>query len=218
MIKLSKRLTLVASFVDDNSHIIDVGTDHAHLPIYLVQTKKNIKVIASDVNPNPLKIATKNIKKYELEDKIDIVLKNGINDLDKDIDTIIISGMGGILISDIVSNKKNLSNVKTLILSPNNEFLIVRKTLRKIGFKIIKEKLITENKITYLVIKAIKGKNKISNFFGTLKNDDLENIYYYTKLLNNNTSILKKLPRKHIIRRIKLIIENKRIIRFLEKH
>ena len=217
MIKISKRLELVASFIDDNTHIIDVGCDHAYLPIYLMETKKNIQVTGSDVNPNPLKIAKENIKKYGLEDKIKIELKDGINNLDESIDTIVISGMGGILISDIILNKDNLVNVKTLILSPNNEFILVRKTLKKIGFKIIKEKLITENKITYLVIKAIKGKSKYNPFFGTLNNKDLESIYYYTKLLNTNTNILKKLPSNKILKKLKLKIENRKIKKFLNK-
>jgi len=217
MIKLSKRLQLVASFIDDNSNVIDVGCDHAHLPIYLIETKKNIRVTASDVNPNPLKIAKDNIKQYNLENKIKLELKDGINNLDNNIDTVVISGMGGILISEIISNKDNLKNVKALILSPNNEFPCVRKTLNKIGFKIIKEQLITEKKQTYLVMKAVKGKMKINNFFGTLNNNDLETIYYYTKLLNTNTNILKNIPKKKIIRRIKLKIENKKIRKFLER-
>ena len=217
MIKLSKRLQLVASFVDDNSYVIDIGCDHAHLPIYLQQTKNNIKVIASDINQNPLKIAKENIKQYNLEDKIKVIQKDGINDLDKNIDTVIISGMGGILISEIISNKENLFNVKTLVLSPNNEFSRVRKTLKKINYKIIKENLITEKKQTYLVIKAVKGKGKINYFFGTLNNNDLESIYYFTKLLNTNTNILKKLPNKNVIRKLKLKLDNRKIKNFLGK-
>ena len=205
----------MASFVSDNSCICDVGSDHAHLPIYLCETLKNIKVFATDINPNPLKIAYENIKKYNLEDKIKLELKNGINDLDEIIDTVIISGMGGILISDIISNKDNLLNVKTLILYPNNEFEKVRYTLKKIGFKIEKEKLITEKKQTYLVIKAIPGNSKINYLFGTLQNNDLETIYYYTKLLNTNTSIIKKIPKKYILKKFKLKLQNIKIKKFL---
>lgn len=214
---LSKRLQLVASFVSDNSNIIDVGCDHAHLSIYLCNNLKNIKVTASDIREKPLQIASDNIKKYHLEDKIKTVLKDGINDLDESIDTVIISGMGGILISKIINNKKDLTNVKNLILSPNNDFPIVRKTLRKMGFKIIKEKLITENNITYLVILAKKGFDFSSLFFGKLRPDNLEVIYYYTSLLNNNISILKKIPKKYFKKRFKLIFENYKIKKFLNQ-
>ncbi len=216
MIKLSKRLQLVASFVDLNANLIDVGCDHAYLPIYLCQKFKNITVYASDINKNPLNIAIENIKKYGLENRIKTILMDGIKGLEKNIDTVIISGMGGILISDILNDKRNLKYVKTLIISPNNEFETLRKTIKKIGFKIIKERLITENKITYLVIKAIPGKKKTDPLFGILNNKDLESIYYFTKRLNTNTSILKKLPKKYLKRRIKLIIENKKIKKFLE--
>ena len=101
--KLSKRLQLIASLVSENSTIIDVGTDHAHLPIYLCENLKNIKVIASDINEKPLKIAKENIRLYNMEDRVKTVLKDGINELDEYIDTVIISGMGGILISDIIN-------------------------------------------------------------------------------------------------------------------
>jgi len=216
MIKLSKRLQLVASFVPDNSYVIDVGCDHALLDIYLCQTKKNIKIIASDINEKPLQMAKENIKKNNLTGRIKVILNDGINNLDKNVDTIVISGMGGILISDILNNKDNLENIKNIIISPNNDFQIVRKTIKRLGFAIKKEKLLTEKKITYLVIKAIKGKSKkINTFFGTLNNQDLETIYYYTKILNTNTNILKKLPSKYIFKRIKLLKENKKIKKFL---
>ena len=218
MIKLSNRLQLVASFTPDNSNIIDVGCDHALLSIYLYQSLKNVKILATDINQNPLKSAKINLKKYNLEDKIKLEIKNGINNLDKDIDTIIISGMGGILISKILSNKESLKNIKTIILSPNNDFPIVRKTLKKLGFTIKDEKLLTEKKITYLVLKAEKGKEKrVYPFFGTLNNKDLETIYYYTKVLNTNTNIIKSLPKKYILKKIKLKRENKKIKKFLEK-
>ncbi len=216
MINLSKRLQLVASFVPDNTNIIDVGCDHALLSIYLYKTLKNVQVTASDINPNPLKIAKENIQKYNLDKKIKVVLKNGIEDLDKEIDTIIISGMGGILISKIIDNKDNLKNIKNIILSPNNDFPLVRKTLVNLGYKIEKEQLVIDSKKTYLVLKAIKGDSKkINYFFGTLKSNSLETIYYYTNILNTNTNILKKMPKKYLIKRLKLRYENKKIKKFL---
>jgi len=218
MINISKRLQLVASFIPDNSYIIDVGCDHALLDIYLATTLNNIKILATDINQNPLKSAKTNIKKYNLENKIKIEQKNGINNLDKEVDTVVIAGMGGILISNILKNKNNLKNIKNIIVSPNNEFPCVRKTLIKNGYFIEKEELLIEKNKTYLVIKAIKGKNKkIDYFFGILNNKDLNTIYYFTKLLNKNTNIIEKLPKKYIIKKIKLKIENKKINKFLKK-
>ena len=72
--KISNRLKLIASFVDDNSYVIDVGCDHALLDIFLVQNKFNVKTIASDVNKGPLDSAKKNIQDYKLEDKIEVAI------------------------------------------------------------------------------------------------------------------------------------------------
>ena len=217
MLKLSKRLMCIASFIKDNSYVIDVGCDHAYLPIYLVQNKKNIKVIASDINDKPLEIARNNIKKYRLEKKIEVVKNDGINNLDSKIDTVVISGMGGILIGEILNNKENLVNIKTLILSPNNEWIEVRKTLNKLNFQIIKEKIVIDNKKMYLIIEAIPSNKKNNLLFGVLQNNDLNVICYYTNLLNKNTNILKSIPRKYIFKIMKLKNENKKIKNFLSK-
>ena len=216
MIKLSKRLLKVASFVPDNSYLIDVGCDHALLDIYLAITLKNIKILATDINQNPLEGAKLNIEKYNLQDKIKLAQKNGIENLDKEIDTIVIAGMGGILISNILNNKKSLENIKNIIVAPNNDFPIVRKTLNKLGFKIEKEELLTEKNITYLIIKATRGFERLNYFFGTLDKNNQEVVNYYNKLLKVNNSILTKLPYKYILKKISLQKENKEIKKFLK--
>lgn len=213
--KLSKRLQTVASFVPDNSKIIDVGCDHALLDIYLMNTLKNIQILATDINENPLKIARNNLKKYNLQDKINLKQMNGLENIPNTIDTIIIAGMGGILITDILKPEK-LTNIKNIILAPNNEFEKVRHHLKKINFQIEKEELIIDDKKPYLILLLKKGKKKTNTYFGTLKNNNLETIYYYTNILNTNLKILKSLPRKYILKRINLILENKKIKKFLK--
>ena len=90
MIKISKRLKKISEYVDDNSYVIDVGCDHGLLSIYLVENKKNIKVIATDINQNALNNAIKNIKKNNLENKIKTVLTDGLDNIDTNkINTII---------------------------------------------------------------------------------------------------------------------------------
>ena len=212
--KLSKRLELVASMVDDNSNIIDVGCDHAYLSIYLAKTLKKVNIIASDIKEKPLESAKENIKKYHLDNIIKTELKDGITNLDSSIDTVIISGVGGILITNIL-NKDYLSNVKTIILSPNNDFEKVRNHLKRIGYYPELEKLITDKNITYLVIKAKKGNIKFDNLFGVLNNKELETIYYFNKRSLNNKKIIKELPNKYFLKKIKLKRENKKIYKFL---
>ena len=130
--KINERLKRVASYVDDNSYIIDVGCDHALLDIYLVKTKNNIKTIASDISDGPLEYAYKNIEKEKMLDKIKITKRNGIDKLEKEVDTIIISGMGTSSILNIVFRKKdNLKNIKKIIISSNNDWYNLRKTFQK---------------------------------------------------------------------------------------
>ncbi len=214
--KLSKRLQVVASFIPDNSSLLDVGCDHALLDIFLMQTKKNIQIMASDINPNPLKIAKDNLLKYNFQNQITLKQMDGIKEIPQNIDTIVIAGMGGILITNILQKEK-LTNIKNIILAPNNDFFIVRKHLNKLGYQIIKEQLVIDNQKTYLILKYQKGKEKIDYYFGTLSNKNLETIYYYTNILNKNINNLKKIPYKYFIKRRKLKIENKKITNFFKQ-
>ena len=79
MIKLSKRLSTVASFVRNGVIVADVGTDHAYLPIYLVQSKKAMKAIATDINEGPLSRARENILQNGLENEILTYISDGLN-------------------------------------------------------------------------------------------------------------------------------------------
>ena len=123
MIKISKRLASIALMVDDNSNVVDIGCDHGLLDIYLVQTKKNIRVIASDVNEKALNNAIINIKRAGLTNEIKTVLSDGLESIDTtDLDTIIISGMGAHTMTGIIYNDlSKLKNIDTIIMQSNND-------------------------------------------------------------------------------------------------
>ena len=78
--KLSKRLEAVATLVDVGKRVIDVGCDHAYLDIYLTLNNEN-KCIATDINEKALNSAINNIKKFNLEDKIETKLTDGLKGL-----------------------------------------------------------------------------------------------------------------------------------------
>ena len=124
MKKINKRLETLSAFININDIVLDIGCDHGLLGIYLTLTK-NIKVISSDINIGPLEMAKENIKKYNLEDKIETRLGNGLDVMSEDINTIVISGMGGDNIIKILNCIKSYPNIKKLILSPNNAFTLV---------------------------------------------------------------------------------------------
>lgn len=217
--KISNRLKLVASFVDDNSRVIDVGCDHALLSIFLVKNKNNIKVIASDVNEGPLEGARKNIKLYDLEDRIEIKLGDGIKTINKDTDTIIISGLGGETIIDILKDDiTRLENIKTIILSPHSAVYETRKEVTSLGYKIVDEIFIYDQNKPYNIIKFIKGKETYSDdelYFGPiiLKNKNESFYKYYQDLNNKNKKILETVPTKNKSIRNKIIKEIERLDR-----
>lgn len=159
---LSKRLRYVASLIGKNDIIQDVGSDHAFLPIYLLSNNLVKKAYASEVNKGPYNVSLNNVKKYNLENKIIVLKKDGLEDLASDVNTLTICGMGGNLIVDILEKgKKNLLNVKRLILAPNVGENKVRKWLMDNNYKIKNEEIIKEEKF-YEIIEARRVVKKVS--------------------------------------------------------
>ena len=92
--KINARLKKIGDLAPANSFCLDIGCDHALLDIYLVHKNKNIKAVASDIAEGPLEQAKENIKRERLEKEIEVRLGDGLSTYSKEIDTIIISGMG----------------------------------------------------------------------------------------------------------------------------
>lgn len=213
MIKLSKRLLAIANLIDDNSKVADIGCDHGLVSIYLAMNKQNISIIASDINQNALDNAIKNINKYHLEDKIKVCLSNGLDNINDEIDTIIISGMGGHTIVDILTNnQEKLNTVNNIIIQSNNDIEYVRRKIVKLGYYISKEKLILDKNIYYTVILFTKGKKKYTNkeyYFGPILLKENSKIFIerkkkeYTKLVN----IKNNIPKRKLLIRLKILKE-----------
>ena len=209
MIRLSKRLESIANYVTDNMNLVDVGCDHALLDIFLVQTKKNIKVIASDINQNALDIAINNIKKYHLENKIKTCLSKGLESIDTaSLDTIIISGMGSHTMVGILYNSiSKLKNINTLILQSNNDIDFLREKVTKLGYYIKEEKLIKDSNIIYTIIVFKKGHKRYTKreiYFGPtlLKNKDNLFIEKYKEELKKLESFYPLIPKNRLHHRI----------------
>ena len=206
---LSKRLEMVATLVDENVRVIDVGCDHAYLDIYLTLNNNN-KCLATDININALNIAINNIKKYDLENKIETKLTDGLKGIKIDSsDNIVICGMGAHTIIDILNTNK-LSD--TLIISSNNNIDILRKEVVKLGFYIDSEIFIIDKNKPYVIIKFKRGfkkYKKIDYIFGPiLKNNKEYKKYMYekcNKILNNisKDKIILRLKYKYLLHKIK---------------
>ncbi len=190
MNNLSIRLKEISTFIPDNISLVDIGCDHALLDIYLYKNRKNIKIIATDINENALEQAKKNIKKYKLEDYIETRISDGLNNIDKDeIDTIVISGMGAHTIVGILySNMNKLSNVSNIIVQSNNHIEFLRKKITLIGYYIDNEKLVKDNDIIYTIISFKKGKRRYNR----------KELYFGPYLLKENSSLFKEKNKKDL--------------------
>jgi tRNA (adenine22-N1)-methyltransferase len=151
--ELSRRLLAAFELVREESVAVDVGTDHAYLPIALVKSGKCDSVFASDVGKGPLSRAEENIKAAGLEEKIKTVLTDGASFFDGLANEFIIAGMGGELIFDIISRAEFLkSDGIHLVLQPMTKVPVLRKLLYKNGFFIEREILVFEDGKIYTVM------------------------------------------------------------------
>ncbi len=150
MIDLSERLSIISGYIKDEEDIADIGTDHGYLPLYLLMKNPARKAVFTDVNNGPLTKA-QNIIQKEIPDSdpadYDLRLGNGLEPLTfGEVDDIIIAGMGGILIKDILSKDiKKTRSFKKLILQPRTAADKLRKWLAEQNLYIYDEDLACEN-------------------------------------------------------------------------
>ena len=156
IIKINDRLLTAVPFVREGKRLTDVGTDHAYLPIYLLQNGKISAAIAADINRGPLEKAEENIAKYGLLDKVKTVLCDGLAKIDmNETDDIAIFGMGGELIVKIIDEASWVKNPdKRLILQPMTHPEKLREYLAENGFKIVGEKISFDRDKIYQTICA----------------------------------------------------------------
>ncbi len=160
MVKLSIRLKAIADMVDINTNtLVDIGSDHSLLPIYLIENNVVKTIYAIDNKEKPLKNAIDNINKYNLNGRVIPLLSDGFQNIDFDYDIVTISGMGGDLIASILSNDK-FKNDKVLILEGNKKSDEIRKYLMNNNYLIVDERIVYDQNIYYFIIKAIPNKIK----------------------------------------------------------
>lgn len=210
-IVLSKRLEAITQYISPYKYIADIGTDHCFVPISLCQEKIIEGAIATDLRDGPIEEAKKNVKIYQLDDKIQVRQGNGLSPLtiDDNIDVVIIAGMGGRLMGDILErDAKRLTQVKRYILQPNKSTWFVRKWFYTNGFKIIDEAIVEDEGIIYEIIVAEPAETPITYheydlMFGPIlrhRKDPLF-IVYWANQLNHKQQILSNLRGDHPDRR-----------------
>lgn len=186
MIKLSNRLKAVADLVHKGSAVVDVGCDHGFIPVYLVEHSLVKSAIACDINEKPLNSCTALVKQCGLDNKIKCFISDGLDKVEEDsVQDIIIAGMGGELIADILSRCDYIKS-KHLILNPMTHPEITRKWLYNNGFEIINDLIIEDGKHYYSVFDAVYSNNTakktcVDYYLGNIK--DFSKKEYFEHLL-----------------------------------
>lgn len=199
------RLEEIIKLVEKNSIVADIGTDHGIVPYELVKSAKAKKVIASDISEKSLDKLREKLDYLDEPEKIVLNVSDGLDNLNEyQVDTIIISGMGGNLIVDILN--KNLDIAKSanyLILGANNSLALLRRFLHENSFEIIEEVDLFENDKYYQIIKAKVGKqlfvNEYEYEFGKYLIDNKSEYLkkYINQQIENKNNILSNLSDKN---------------------
>ncbi len=205
---INDKLKAIAKLINKDDIVIDIACDHAYLAIYLKKNNLCKEVYASDISINALEGAKKNINKANLN--ITTYVADGFRGIDnKNINTAVISGVGGTTILNIVKNAPEYIN--KFIISSNNNYDILRREMADLGYYNEIEIVIEENNKYYPIMRFIRSKRKDNDFL--LKYGKSNNIKYYQYLVKKEQEILNKIPSSNK----EDIIKHKTEIKNLEK-
>lgn len=191
------RLDKIAALIKPNSIVCDIGCDHAYLLLKLYN--KISKGFACDIAQKPLDTAIKTIRENNIGDKITPILSNGLQNIKQDtFDTLVIAGMGGELISDILEDCKYIKNPRyDIFLQPMTKASDLRLYLYTHGFSIVNEVISIEDRRVYTILQVkYTGEVKSPNIVDCFVSDPLINDPNFDKFIS------------HHINRLEIIIKN----------
>lgn len=163
--KLTPRLQAVAELVPQGAKLADIGTDHAYLPVYLLKTGRISYAIASDVREGPVARAKDTIARYGMESGIETRLGSGLTSLRAgEADTVVIAGMGGLLIAGLLEESKELvKTIPLLLLQPMTAMAELREYLSQNGFRVARELLVREEEKIYHIFAVEHGEERVTD-------------------------------------------------------
>ncbi len=215
--KVSKRLELLSNEVKGYDTVCDVGCDHGLFSIYSILNHGIKHAYLLDINQEPLNSAMNNFKKHKLNNA-SFLKTDGLKDFNNDLDCLVISGIGGYLMTRILTD--DLDKVKKankLILQPNSDFEILRKFLLENNFTIKYENMIIDNKKYCYYLTAINKKTSYKEediLFGPILRGKINDVYYeyWNKKYNNMLQEIDKINdisrKKYVLNQISSIKEN----------
>jgi len=163
---ISKRIKVLARLTNGSSYLYDCGCDHGLVIKEALVNKYIKKAMASDIAPGPLARAKLNLEKYKSQ--VSFHLMDGLNSIHEKVDAILIAGMGGLLIKDILEshliNNTNFDNYnKKFILQPNSKQDVLRSFLLNNNFYISQDFVVMDKEKFYQVLVVFYNNEKKNN-------------------------------------------------------
>lgn len=205
MLNPGPRLICAAELLSAGKKIVDIGTDHAYLPAYLVLSGKSDNVLACDIGKMPLENAEKTVKAYSLENNVTLRISDGLKSVaPEEADEISVCGMGGTLMTEILSAAPWIKRQGMhLVLQPMTHYEDVREYLDKNGFYVAEERFASENSKDYCIMSAFYDGREARKEEG----------YYYFGSLPAQNDIQIRLVRARLERldkKLNALIQNKK--------
>lgn len=152
---LSQRLQTCCNFIVPGDRVVDVGTDHGYLGIWLLQQGIASSVIASDIVPGPLSAAKANAEKYGTEEKMEFYLSNGLQSVPRDFSVMVCAGMGGDTMISILSAAPWMQDPRyRMVLQCQSKTPLLREYLSDHGWRITEESTLKDGRFLYTVMEV----------------------------------------------------------------
>lgn len=161
------RLRVIASFIKPGEVVADVGADHGLLELYLIARNTNNFVVAIENKKGPYINLRENL--IGLKD-VRLSYSNGLTAVDSTVDTVVLAGMGGLNIINILDKyPRKVKKLSKIIIDAHRDNFLARKTIVDYGFKITDEQIVFEKNKFYLITAFERTDAKFS-----YTNDELE--------------------------------------------
>ncbi len=151
IVSLPPRLSVVAELAGPCDVLADIGTDHAHLPVFMIQTGQCRRAFACDVNEGPLLRAGSAVEKYGLSQSVSLIRSDGLHSVPEEYDSLVIAGMGGDLIARILYEHPPVCAGR-ITLQPMTKPEVLRRFLFRHGYSILRERAVSEGEKRYIIL------------------------------------------------------------------
>ncbi len=158
---VSTRIKTIGDFIGKGDAVVDVGADHGLLELYLIAKHQNITITAVENKIGPYKILENNLKGLK---NIKLSLSDGIASVNEETKTVVIAGMGGINIKNILNaHPDKVKGLQKIVIDAHRDIEIARRTIVNYGFRIVREKIVFEQNKFY-VVSEFKRSEKVHNY------------------------------------------------------